>query len=175
MLPYTAGTVSLANGLATVTGVGTLWLTNIQSGDLFTIDGQYMYIVIAVASDTLLTLNRVYAEATASEQSYTIARVSSGWGLPADLAQACIDLTDKYRAKWVAGQGPKGDKGDVALKIQGNYAPTKTYNPGDIVANGTTIYLCIILCTGKDPAAPNSTYWKELTINTYTTAEGDPI
>ena len=174
MLPYTTGTVSLTNGLATVTGVGTLWLTNIQSGDLFTIEGEHLYIVIAVTSDTSLTLNRVYAESTVSGQAYTIARVSSGWGLPADLAQACIELTDQYRARWVSGKGPKGDKGDPIMQPQGVYVATRTYTPGDYVTKSNKLWLCITASTGNDPEAVNSTYWTELTVNVYTQQEGDP-
>ena len=49
MQPYVIGKAALTNGLASVTGTGTLWLTNAQSGDLFTIDGQHMYIVIGSA------------------------------------------------------------------------------------------------------------------------------
>lgn len=174
MQPYETGKAALTNGLASVTGKGTLWLTNTQSGDLFTIDGQHMYVVTAVASDTRLTLNRVYAEATASEQSYTIARVSSGWGLPADLAQACIDLTDKYRAKWIAGKGPKGDKGDQMFTWKGAYSAALTYNPGDMVCLSGALYVCLALAVGQDPTTANSAYWTQLVFNSYNITEGDP-
>lgn len=174
MQPYKTGTATLTNGLATVTGSGTLWLTNTQGGDLFTIDGQHLYIITAVASDTSLTLDRVYAEATATDQAYTIARVSSGWGLPAALAQACIDLTDKYRAKWVAGQGPKGEKGDTMYSWKGAYSSAITYNPGDMVCLSNALYICMALATGQDPTTANSTYWTQLTFNSYDITEGDP-
>ncbi|MDO5116176.1 MAG: hypothetical protein Q4D58_08785 [Synergistaceae bacterium] len=163
MLPYKTGTITLTNGLATVTGSGTLWLTNAQSGDILTIDNSTLYIITAISSDTALTLDRVYAETTVSAQTYTIMRISSGWGMPAKLAQAYVELTDQYRARWLAGQGPKGEKGDTMFNYRGLYIASLTYTPGQMVYKNQALYVCLTQATGKDPEAAGSTYWGKIT------------
>lgn len=76
---YQTGTVTVTNGIATVTGAGTAWMTNAKVGDQFssgvagedTIDAIW-YTILTVDSDTQITLDANYAEATLGGQSYTI-------------------------------------------------------------------------------------------------------
>ena len=175
MLPYKTGTVTITNGTAAVTGVGTFFKSNVAVGDLITVDYLHDYVIISVNSDTSVTLDRLFAEATVTGQAYLVKRVSSSWGMPAKLASDYTELTNQYRARWVAGKGPKGDKGDPIMQPQGTYVSTRTYIPGDYVTKSNKLWLCITVSTGNDPEAANSTYWTELTVNVYTQQEGDPI
>lgn len=75
MSQYINGTVSVTNASVTVTGSGTVWLTEVAAGDLFVVTANsVVYEVATVASDTSLTLTAPYAGTTASGQSYIIAR-----------------------------------------------------------------------------------------------------
>lgn len=75
----TAGTVSVTNGSATVTGSGTSW-TSTMVGALFQVDGDAnVYTIASVASATSLTLTANYSGATASGAGYRISwRPGSG-------------------------------------------------------------------------------------------------
>lgn len=78
MSSYTTGTVDFTNGSATITGTGTAWLNAIFVGDLIckTLAGPF-YEILAVASDTSITVDRAYAETTAAGSSYYILKISS--------------------------------------------------------------------------------------------------
>ncbi len=68
------GTVSVVNGSASITGLGTTWANgDIQPGQLFGIkDSGIFYTIAAVVSNTQLSLTAPYAGATASGQQYYI-------------------------------------------------------------------------------------------------------
>lgn len=73
MTQVTAGTVSITNASATVTGSGTTWLSTINVGDVFTVIGDGVwYEVAAVTSDGLVTLTAAYAGVTAAGVAYAI-------------------------------------------------------------------------------------------------------
>jgi len=73
MSQYLAGTATVTNGSATVTGTNTLWLANVTAGDSFTVAGDgVMYDVASVDSDTQITLSVNYAGVTASGVVYAI-------------------------------------------------------------------------------------------------------
>lgn len=85
MSQYKEGTASVTNASATVAGTGTLWLTNtnVQAGQLFTVDGSGIpYFVASVVSDTELTLTAPYGGSTASGVSYVIHRDFTASGYP---------------------------------------------------------------------------------------------
>jgi hypothetical protein len=63
-----AGTVSVTNGSAAVTGTGTAFSTQLTAGSLVCLGGK-CYTVAAIASDTSMTLVSVYTGATASGQT----------------------------------------------------------------------------------------------------------
>lgn len=72
MSQYSAGTVTVTNGSAVVTGSGTSW-SSLSAGDLFSIKNSGVYYVVAsVDSATQITLSSNYAGVTASGQLYTI-------------------------------------------------------------------------------------------------------
>lgn len=69
---YSAGTVSVTLGSASVTGSGTSWLTNVKPGETFFIAAGQYYHILSVESDTALTLTANYAGTTGSGKSYTV-------------------------------------------------------------------------------------------------------
>lgn len=69
---YSTGTVSGTINTVILTGVGTLWLSNIYPGDLVTI-GTNFYTVLSVDSDTQITLYN-QQQVTVAASTYTITR-----------------------------------------------------------------------------------------------------
>lgn len=69
---YSDGTISVANGSTTVTGVGTAWATALVSGGLLIAPTGAIGIVSAVVSDTSLTLKRPWGGASLSGSAYDI-------------------------------------------------------------------------------------------------------
>lgn len=75
MAQYKTGTVSVTNGSAVVTGTNTLWLSNINAGDAFTVAGTgVIYDVASVDSDTQISLTAPYGGSTASGLIYAATR-----------------------------------------------------------------------------------------------------
>lgn len=72
---YRTGTAAFTNGNATVTGTGTAWIANASIGEgLIAPDGR-IYEIIAIASDTSLTISPAYLGSTASGQAYAVAPI----------------------------------------------------------------------------------------------------
>ena len=77
---FRVGTISTTNNQTTVTGKDTKWLSHlspIAAGDMLTLDFHHFYEVVDVTSDTELTLDRVFSEATATNKTYAIIRNGS--------------------------------------------------------------------------------------------------
>lgn len=75
---YTTGTISVTNGSATVTGSGTSWATttNAEANEYIKLPDGKWYKIIAVGSNTSLTIEVSYQGSTLAGQTYTI----SPWG-----------------------------------------------------------------------------------------------
>lgn len=73
---YTAGTVAGTNGSTALTGSGTSWAANVDVGMILTI-GSATYVVAGVGGNTSITLNRPFADVTASGLSYTAAPIQA--------------------------------------------------------------------------------------------------
>ena len=82
---YSTGTVAVVNGSTAVTGSGTVWGDIVNEGDLFTIDDDKFYYVAALNSDTSLTLDKPYAEASASGINYRV-MLNTAAHFPSDVA-----------------------------------------------------------------------------------------
>jgi len=86
MAQYKTGSVTVTNGSQTVTGLGTLWSSEVSSGDIFTVVGENAwYEVGSVDSDTQITLSASYAGTSASGAAYAITRdftTNYGWPYP---------------------------------------------------------------------------------------------
>lgn len=143
---YRTGTVSVVQGSVSVTGSGTAWSTQINVGDVFTVDNVTLYEIVAIASDTSLTLDRAYLGATNAAAPYAIIRnftASTSAGMAATLAatnqvyqQAVTGaLSGKFGDGSVAAPGvaflnePNSGfvrlgAGSVGLSLQGNLAAT---------------------------------------------------
>ena len=89
------GTITVTNGSASVTGSGTLFVTNfVGANDILVVDGA-MYVVKSVTSDTALTLTQPYAGETASGKSYDIVHLT-GEDIVNLLARKVTELVEKY-------------------------------------------------------------------------------
>jgi len=69
---YSVGTVSVTNNSATVTGVGTSFLSTVKTGHIFYGPDKNLYEVLSIATDTQLTLNSAYTSSTAAAASYSV-------------------------------------------------------------------------------------------------------
>jgi hypothetical protein len=69
---YSTGSCAVTNGSPTVTGSGTAWAANIRQGWGFIGPDGKTYEVLAVVSDTSITLARNYAGSTLSGQQYDL-------------------------------------------------------------------------------------------------------
>ena len=175
MLPYKAGTVTITQGGPNVVGAETLVLTNVRVGDLFTIDDTNWYPVAQVVDDLNLLLDINYPGETVTAQTYSISRISSNWGMNSNIECELVELIDDFQRRldeeW---KGIKGDTGNVAFRVCGHYAATRTYAPGDIVFAADAGWMCILTSTGNSPETVPSAFWAELTITQNLSTEGDP-
>jgi hypothetical protein len=110
---YKAGTVTVTNGSATVTGAGgTSFVSNVVVGDAFQAPDGRSYEIAAVVSASELTLGRAYMGATASGQTYTIQPTSS---FASDLATRVVQLIGSFGAvRDGIGQGLIADGSAIA-------------------------------------------------------------
>ncbi|MET6758932.1 hypothetical protein [Pseudoalteromonas sp. NCIMB_1079] len=95
---YRVGTVSVKNNNAAIVGVGSNWQNDfiaIAIGDAFTIDAKTWYEVIAVNSDTSITLDRGFEGSTASDVEYAILRNTSGTILTRIAGQIAVQFNQK--------------------------------------------------------------------------------
>ena len=69
---YNTGTISVAKGSATVTGLGTNWTAGLTELSLQVAGETAVYSVLKVDSPTQLTLDRIYAEQTNAGKSYIL-------------------------------------------------------------------------------------------------------
>lgn len=72
------GTLSVTNGSANVTGVGTLFTTQLAVGDVLKINGVDGYRVDSISAPTGLVLHKVFAGGTGS-YSFTFRKPWTGW------------------------------------------------------------------------------------------------
>ncbi|WP_177421585.1 MULTISPECIES: hypothetical protein [unclassified Pseudomonas] len=98
---FSEGTVTVTNGNAVVTGVGTKF-SNCRSGDMFVGPDNGIYQVINPTSDTAISISPVYRGATAAGASYGIVPVN---GYPKALADA-VNLLVQQWGSTLAGLGP---------------------------------------------------------------------
>jgi hypothetical protein len=100
---YTTGTLTATNGLDTITGAGTAWLTDgISPYQHILIDGTW-YKICVVTSNTAMTLTSNFTGATAAGKAYQIRR---NWDLAPDgvLTEGCnISATIYNQNLYVAG------------------------------------------------------------------------
>lgn len=100
---YRTGTVAVTNGSATITGAGTAWVANVAAGHGVVLPDGRVYEVLAVVSNTSITLGGPYLGGTASGQSYVIVPTR---GPELALLQSVAAMIDTYGAALLSvGQG----------------------------------------------------------------------
>jgi FtsP/CotA-like multicopper oxidase with cupredoxin domain len=125
-----SGTVSTTKGSATVTG--TSFTTQLHVGDLITISGQRTAAVLAIASDTSLTIS-ANASATAAGATYTYVVPYYTSSKTPQTGQCVINALDPSSFKPCDATAPKD-------RIWWDVFPIPAGNPNVVVANadGTT-------------------------------------
>ena len=114
-----AGTITVTNGSATVTGAGTSFLTTVRPGTVITTDGNESYTVASVASNTSLTLTANAAGATETGVTYDI----NGFGTVINSATGAVKAVPGYtnnNPKYIAG-ALNNDPAEAAKGITGNF------------------------------------------------------
>jgi len=82
---YNTGTVAVTTASPTVTGTSTSWSANVAVGDYFRIDANGIgdsskwYKITAVGSNTSLTLETNFGEATSSGEAYSISKIPTAF------------------------------------------------------------------------------------------------
>lgn len=115
MAQIKSGTVNVTNGSATVTGVGTTWLTDgAAPGGVFVRQGdEVVYRIASVTSNTQLTLTAVYGGASGSGLAYSITMEQTpNLNLPL-LAPGSIGTVPIFNEAVVALDGIGGTVGDL--------------------------------------------------------------
>jgi len=147
MAQYRSGTVSVTNGSNVITGDITVFLTNVVSGDLFSVVGSGVtYEVASIVDDTSLLLSVPYGGTTATGASYIIARdftpnlklpyVQKGDVETATILKAQAVIIDAFvAAGGVVTQGPQGVQGPPGASVGGIDGGT----PGSLFG-GTTSF-----------------------------------
>lgn len=124
---YSTGTVTVVNGSTTVTGSGTVWGDIVNEGDLFTIDDDKFYYVAALNSDTSLTLDKPYAESSASGINYRV-MLNTAAHFPSDVAakveRALSGMGDVYCPINHASSG--SDYGLASASLYGHAKASET-------------------------------------------------
>lgn len=95
---YRTGKVSVTQDSNAVIGVGTGWKTallEVVAGDIFTVDSNTWYEVIAVDDDTHLFLDRDYEASDNSDTNYAIIRSTSGTVLTSVAGQVALQFNQK--------------------------------------------------------------------------------
>lgn len=128
-----AGTVSVTNGLAIVTGTGTAWVATVANGEGFLGPDGRLYEVLSVNSDTQITLGSNYMGATAGGQSYSIAPTQS---YERDLAAQIATLINQY-ASIALNQGrgvfAPGTVAAPSLRAIGDENTGMNFPGGDVI------------------------------------------
>jgi len=74
-MQYTAGTVDVTNGSATIEGTGTSWSGMVAVGDCFMIAGlPVVYFIQSITDDDTLVLSTNYLSTTGTDLEYMITR-----------------------------------------------------------------------------------------------------
>lgn len=117
---FTEGAVTVSNGNAVVTGVGTKF-SNCRSGDMFVGPDNGIYQVINPSSDTSLSISPAYRGSTASGATYGIVPVN---GYPKLLADAVNQMVQQWGVT-LAGLGAVSTENVVPISKGGTGATTQ--------------------------------------------------
>ena len=110
---YRTGTVSVTNGSDVVTGTNTLWVANVNVGDIFVGPDKALYEVVEVTDNITLRIQTLdgiaaYQGATGTALTYAVVRSFTNT-TNADLAARLSDMINKWHGRedefvdWLAG------------------------------------------------------------------------
>ncbi|WP_173664473.1 hypothetical protein [Pseudomonas synxantha] len=117
---FSEGTVTVTNGNAVVTGVGTKF-SNCRSGDMFVGPDNGIYQVINSSSDTSISISPAYRGATSAGAAYGIVPVN---GYPKALADA-VNLMVQQWGSTLAGLGTVSTENVVPVAKGGTGGTTQ--------------------------------------------------
>lgn len=154
---YATGTVNVTQGSTEITGIGTNWSgAGIKPGDIFTVDNSTIYEVLAVNSNTSITLATAFAGVTGQTLNYSIIRNFAAT-MQAEIAAQVALLVNKYEqyidTELETITGPKGDPG---LVYKGVWAADREYNAMDVVISNSVLYLAKVAHISSAENAPGS-------------------
>lgn len=117
-----AGTVSVTNGSTAVIGTGTAFIANAQVGDEFKLEGGMRgYEIIARSSDTVLTIDPPYLDASESGKAYRIVPTRGGPVSAAfETVQSILSQWNTYLSGVLSGLFPAGTAGSPSIARQGD-------------------------------------------------------
>ena len=136
---YADGQATVTNGSTTVTGSGTLWSSNVKAGDYFGVGSDIdsitnWYRIQSVDSDTQLTLEEAYQEASQSGVSYVIRKV----------------FTTESGDVWRVIQFTDSIYGDIVIATNGRDNPVRYHIGDSSVTEVSGMYPCKDVVVFKD-------------------------
>lgn len=115
---YKTGTVAVTNGSATVTGTGTSFISNVQTGDGFTLlADDRIYEIQDVVSNTELTLASNFDGATQTGQSYMIIPTRGVAQDAVEALQAAVTTMNTFINGALSGVFPAGTEAIPGLRF----------------------------------------------------------
>ena len=187
MSQYSTGVCSVTAGSATVTGLGTSWLTEISPGQVFVADGQAVGVLIqSVVSNTQLTLAAPFGGSTQANIPYVVHRDFSalnGFPLlqPGDtqIAAIWLDFIQRLEADLATlGGGGGGGIPATLVNLKGDLIAATADNTVArlaVGANDTVLEADSSQATGLRWGAAKEPKWANGTDRTasFTIAAGD--
>lgn len=154
---YKTGTVTCTKNSPTVTGTGTTWKEIVNPGDILTLDDDKFYIISAVNSNTSLTLDKNFAENTATNVSYrillntaahfpsdTAAKVERALEQLSDINEAAINNNRTVTAAtYIDGKGIQSYTGSIHLypnSVSANQSGSVLFHYNQSSSPTTSIY-----------------------------------
>lgn len=119
---YSAGTVSVTNGSATVTGSGTAWVANAQASEGIWLPDGRLYEIVSINSDTSLTISPNYLGTTQSGQDYRIIPVKGYPLVAAQQMASLISTVQGYVDGALSGRFGDGTVGAPGVSFASNTA-----------------------------------------------------
>ena len=119
---YSAGTVSVTNNSATVTGSGTAWVANAQASEGIWLPDGRLYEIVSINSDTSLTISPNYLGTSQSGQVYRIVPVKGYPLLAAQQMAALISTVQGYVDGALSGRFGDGTVGAPGVSFASNPA-----------------------------------------------------
>ena len=154
MLWYSAGSVSVTLGSATVTGLGTSFITGARIGDAFSGPDGRWYAVANIVSATVMAIEPAYKGATASAQAYAIAPIQ---GYVKESADKLRGIVEQWGGVLAAASDESQGLPAVIYGLRAEAAATIAEDARDAAAlSKTAAAESAATATAKELAATNS-------------------